>query len=144
MKTSIKLALVIFGAAGVAAMPLAAFADDATPEGGNNCSNMRTTTHSRCVHYNEKAHDGYATQQSEKGFLKANPPTSISVNHPPPKFVTDGNGQKIDVSSDNVIIRGPGYSIINGIGFGSASVINSSSTNTKLGQGGSGGRHSSR
>jgi len=67
MKTSIKLALAVFAAAGIAAPPLAAFADDATPEGGNNCSNMRTTTNSRCVHYNEKQHDGYANQHANDG-----------------------------------------------------------------------------
>jgi hypothetical protein len=66
MKTSIKLALAAFSGAAMS-MPLAAFADDATPEGGNNCSNMRTTTNSRCVHYNEKAHDGYANQHANDG-----------------------------------------------------------------------------
>ncbi len=82
MKMSIKLALLTFAAVMMAtAMPLTTFADDATPEGGNNCSDVRTTTNSRCVHYNEKAHDGWANQQSEKGFLKANPPTSVTVDH---------------------------------------------------------------
>jgi hypothetical protein len=73
MKTSIKLALVAFGVVAMgAAMPLASFADDATPEGGgSNCSNMRTITNSRCVHYNEKARDGYANQHASEG--KASP-----------------------------------------------------------------------
>jgi len=73
MKTPIKLALAVFGAAAIAAaMPLASFADDATPEGGgSNCSNMRTITNSRCVHYNEKARDGYANQHASEG--KASP-----------------------------------------------------------------------
>jgi hypothetical protein len=81
MKTSIKLALVAFGAAAMA-MPLAAFADDATPEGGNNCSNMRTVANSRCVHYNEKRHDGYANQQAQKSQTWSTSGTDHSTGNP--------------------------------------------------------------
>jgi hypothetical protein len=98
MKTSIKLALVAFGAAALGAMPLAAFADDATPEGGNNCSNMRTVANSRCVHYNEKRHDGWANQQAQKGATgnsgqgsKGTVVVTPDVNTPPIPYFGGGH-----------------------------------------------------
>src|SRR5215475_9801157 len=68
MKTSIQWATIALAAASLCAlMPLTAAADDATPEGGaSNCSNLRTITNSRCVHYNERQHDGWANQQANQ------------------------------------------------------------------------------
>jgi hypothetical protein len=132
MKTSIKLALAVVGAAGIAAMPLAAFADDATPEGGNNCSNMRTTTNSRCVHYNEKAHDGWANQQGQKTVTWSTSGKDHATGNPYTGHrYSDGSG---DFQETNIKTGITSVTIHNANG-------SFSTLTTHSGGGGSGGSH---
>ena len=140
MKTSIKLALVAFGAAAMA-MPLAAFADDATPEGGNNCSNMRTTTNSRCVHYNEKAHDGWANQQAGKTSMEKWTATHGGDHSAPPHAMTT-------TVVDSPVPQGGSTAPIPdwGTHVNYADIISGKAARggTAAGHGGSGGGHSAR
>ena len=138
MKTPIKLALVVFGAAAIAAaMPLASFADDATPEGGgSNCSNIRTLTNSRCVHYNEKAHDGWANQQAQKsGTGAGSQAKNAYIPKPYPTDLPPLDALKRAASAAN-----NGDYVNWGGSFGSGPHIPGS----RAGAGGSGGAHSSR
>jgi hypothetical protein len=67
MKTLIRWATIALAAAGLSVVaPLTAAAeDDYNAPNSNNCMNVRTLTTSRCVHYSERAKDGWATQQGE-------------------------------------------------------------------------------
>jgi hypothetical protein len=67
MKTSTLWATIALAAASLCtAMPLTATAQDYPVPESDNCSNLRTITSSRCVHYNEKNRDGWANQQANQ------------------------------------------------------------------------------
>jgi hypothetical protein len=69
MKMLIRWATIAFAAAGLSIVaPLTASAQyDYNAPNSDNCSNVRTLTTDRCVHYSEKAKDGYADQQANLG-----------------------------------------------------------------------------
>lgn len=133
-KTSIRIVLLALGAAALStSMSLSASADDNTPvTGGNgNCSTARDSAPNK--HCLTKPKEGQKTGfdqfAEERAFLQAHPPTDVKVI---------SNKQNIlggyHIWNDTVVITGPGYRIVNGVGSGLASGIG-----TKAGNGGSGG-----
>jgi hypothetical protein len=69
MKTLIRWASIALAAAALSVVaPLTAAAQyDYNAPNSDNCSNIRTLTTDRCVHYSERAKDQYADQQANQG-----------------------------------------------------------------------------
>ena len=125
MKTSTRTTLLAFGAASLAIV--IAVPASAQTVAGSNCSKFRDMDKNRqCL---TRATDSILEDPSmkwnrEHRFLTLNPPTSSVV-------VEDSKGRP------HVITDGPGYRIVDGVGSGAASILN-----TRPGRGGSGGKRS--
>ena len=163
MKTSTLWATIALVAASLCAMmPLTAAAQDyAVPE-SDNCSNLRTITSSRCVHYNEKNRDGWANQQAnqptqgDKLAVKYGTPRlpdgsfspfGAGRDAPTQDMIKNGQVQQVDIwykgSNGKVEVV---YTYMNAAQL--ANYMNSAAAATSFsiqsGRGGSGGKHSTR
>ncbi len=145
MKTSTRFAILAFGAASLASVMISPASAQA-----RNCSRERdsdVTNGRQCLKVPtdiQKDNEGNYLRDSDRSngerlraFFSAHPVTNIAVRQDR-TLIENGNGTKVLVPADSVVIVGNGYKIINGVGFGTASVLN-----TRSGQGGSGGKHGS-
>jgi hypothetical protein len=80
MKTFIRWATIALAAAGLSVVaPLTASAQyDYNAPNSDNCSNIRTLTTDRCVHYSERAKNQYADQEANRLATKYG--TGVGVN----------------------------------------------------------------
>jgi hypothetical protein len=136
-KASTKLALLVLGAASLnAALTLPASAQ-AKPSSSQTCDNKSTARDkvqrpdARCVNVTSEKYT------DERAFLQAHEVTSRKVIS---KREEIPGGYHI--WNDTVIITGPGYRFVNGVGSGLASGIGTSAGNG--GSGGGRGRTSAR